>query len=208
MKTPTPWSTGEPNRSPFALPRGLAGALAGRLMLYINRQQEVLGLLDVRPGADVLEIGYGPGGLIRLLQQSPVSRICGVDPSPQMRALASRRTGAPAGTVGTGPGRIDLRLGTASATGFGDAEFDHVASVNNVAIWPDLERGLREAHRVTRPGGRVLIAWHGGTRPSRIARSLALPEDKLARIEHSLRSLFREVTRHELTALTVFTAVR
>jgi transposase len=46
------------------------------------------------------------------------------------------------------------------------------------------------------------------TRPSRIARGLALPEDKLARIEHGLRDLFSGVTRHELGALTVFAAVR
>jgi SAM-dependent methyltransferase len=101
-------------------------------------------------------------------------------------------------------GRIDLRLGTADRSGFCDAEFDCVVSVNNVAIWPDLEAGLRELHRVTRPGGRVLIAWHGGTRPSRIARCLALPEDKLARIERGLRGLFSGVTRQELAALTVF----
>jgi SAM-dependent methyltransferase len=203
MGTLTPWSTGEPTRSPFALPRGLAGALAGRLMLRTNRQQELLALLDIQPGADVLEIGYGPGGLIGLLQQSPAGRIRGVDPSPQMRDMAARRHRA-----GIASGRIDLRLGTAGATGFGDAEFDRVVSVNNVAIWPDLEAGLREARRVTRPGGRVLIAWHGGTRPSRIARSLALPAEKLARIERGLGGLFRAVTRHELDALSVFIADR
>lgn len=203
-ETPTPWSQEAPTRSPFALPRGLRGRLAGWLMLHINnRQQELLDLLDVRPGDDVLEIGYGPGGLIRLLQRSPARRICGVDPSPQMRDMAARRH-----RDGIASGRIDLRLGTAARTGFADAEFDRVVSVNNIAIWPDLDAGLHEAHRVTRPGGRVLIAWHGGTQPSRIARSLALPEEKLTRIERSLRALFRDVTRHELTALTVFTAMR
>jgi hypothetical protein len=57
-----PWTTDRPVRSPFALPRGLAGHLAGRLMLLLNRQRDVLELLDVRPGASVLEVGYGPGG--------------------------------------------------------------------------------------------------------------------------------------------------
>lgn len=203
METVTPWATGEPVRSPFALPGGLAGWLAGSLMLRTNRQHAVLDLLDIRPGCDVLEIGYGPGGLIGLLQQSPARQICGVDPSPQMRDMAARRH-----RDGITAGRIDLRLGTAANTGFGDAEFDRVVSVNNVAIWPDLQAGLREAHRVTNPGGRVVIAWHGGTRPSGIARRLALPEDKLARIEDGLRRLFREVTRHELAALTVFAAAR
>jgi SAM-dependent methyltransferase len=192
-----PWTTDKPVSSPFALPRGLAGHLAGRLMLLLNRQRDVLDLLDVRPGASVLEVGYGPGGLIRLLRKTPEARISGVDPSPQMRDLARRRN----------PG-ADLRLGTAERTGFADAEFDRVVSVNTVALWPDLGAGLRELHRVTRPGGRVLIAWHGGRNPSRIARRLALPADQLNRIEHELGGLFTSTTRHELHGLTAFTAAR
>jgi SAM-dependent methyltransferase len=203
METTTPWTLDKPSRSPFAMPNGLLGRLAGRLMLWMSRQHDVLDLLEVQRGEQVLEVGYGPGGLIRLLQRSAAKRICGVDPSPEMRDLAARPHRAEVEA-----GRIDLRIGTADRTGFPDAEFDRVVSVNNVAIWPDLEAGLRELHRVARPGGRVLIAWHGGTRPSRIARGLALPEDKLARIERGLRDLFSDVTRHELAALTVFAAVR
>lgn len=192
-----PWSTDKPVRSTFALPNGRTGRLAGRLMLLLNRQRDVLDLLDVQPGSDVLEVGYGPGGLIRLLRQTPARRIRGVDPAPEMRDLARRRN----------PG-ADLRLGTAEQTGFPDAEFDRVVSVNTVAIWPDLEAGLRELHRVTRQGGRVLIAWHGGRRPSRIARSLALPADKLGRIEQELSGLFAGTARHELDQLTAFTGTR
>ncbi|WP_433178136.1 class I SAM-dependent methyltransferase [Actinoallomurus sp. CA-150999] len=203
MDVTTPWTMDEPTRSPFALPKGLAGRLAGRLMLRMNRQQDVLDLLDVQAGEQVLEVGYGPGGLIRLLARTSAKRICGVDPSPEMRDLAGRPHRAQIAA-----GRIDLRLGTADRTGFADATFDRVVSVNNVAIWPDLEAGLRELHRVTRPDGRALIAWHGGVRPSRIARGLVLPEDELARIEHGLHGLFSDVTRHEPASLTVFAAVR
>lgn len=203
METTTPWTLGRPTRSPFAVPSGLTGRLAGRIMLWTNRQQELLDLLDVQEGEQVLEVGYGPGGLIRLLRHTPARRICGVDPSPQMRDLAARPHRTEIAT-----GRIDLRLGTAEHTGFADAEFDCVVSVNNVAIWPDLRAGLSELHRVTRAGGRVLIAWHGGTRPSRIARGLALPEDKAAHIERELRGLFSAVARHETTTLTVWSAVR
>ncbi|MFF4761812.1 class I SAM-dependent methyltransferase [Streptomyces sp. NPDC001292] len=203
METTTSWTLEKPTRSPFAMPSGLPGWLAGRIMLWTNRQQDLLDLLDVQAGEQVLEVGYGPGGLIRLLQRTSARRICGVDPSSQMHDLAARPHRAEIAT-----GRIDLRLGTADRTGFGDAEFDCVVSVNNVAIWPDLQAGLSELHRVTRAGGRVLIAWHGGTRPSRIARSLALPEDKAAHIERGLRSLFSVVTRHELASLTIWAAVR
>jgi SAM-dependent methyltransferase len=203
METVTPWTLDKPTRSPFALPNGLGGWLAGRVMLWTNHQQDVVDLLDVQAGEQVLEAGYGPGGLIRLLRRTPAKRICGVDPSPQMRALAVRPHRTEIAT-----GRIDLRLGTADRTGFADGEFDCVVSVNNVALWPDLQAGLSELRRVARPGGRVLIAWHGGTRPSRIARSLALPDDKIARIEREIRGLFAGVTRHELADLTAWVAVR
>jgi SAM-dependent methyltransferase len=89
-----------------------------------------------------------------------------------------------------------------------DASVDRVVSVNNVAIWPDLEAAVGELHRVVRPGGTVVIAWPGGTTPSSIARSLRLPEDELGRIEQTLRNHFPEVGRHQLTSLDVFEAVR
>lgn len=203
MKAATPWTRDRPTRSPFALPSGVAGRLAGRFMLATNRQRDLLALLDAGPGERVLEVGYGPGGLVRLLCRTPAERICGVDPSPEMRDLAARPHRAEIAA-----GRVDLRLGTADRTGFGDAEFGRVVAVNNVAIWPDLRAGLRELRRVTRPGGRVLIAWHGGTRPSRIARSLALPADQATKVEEALGELFAEVTRHELDTLTVWVATR
>ncbi|WP_243710864.1 methyltransferase domain-containing protein [Actinomadura sp. KC216] len=192
-----PWTSDRPSRSPFVLPRGLRGRLAGRLMLRMNRQDEVARLLAVQPGERVLEVGYGPGGLIRRLARTPAARVCGVDPSPEMRAMAARRTA-----------RADLRVGTAEHTGFGGAEFDCVVSVNSVALWPSLERGLDELRRVTRPGGRVLIAWHGGLRPPRLTRRFRLPDDQLDRIEDALRHRFADVHRHELSDLTAFTARR
>lgn len=192
-----PWTADHATRSPFVLPRGMRGWLAGRLMLRMNRQDEVLDLLDVRAGEQILEVGHGPGGLIRALARTPAGRVCGVDPSPEMRDMARRR--------GT---RADLRLGTAERTGFGDAEFDCVVSVNTVGLWTSLEDGLDELRRVTRPGGRLVIAWHGGSRPSRIARRLMLPDDQLRRVEEEMRRRFDDVARRELSDLTVFTARR
>lgn len=184
------------------MPRGLLGRLAGRFMLWTNRQADVLTILDVRPGEKVLEIGYGPGGLVRLLAEGTgASLIQGVDPSPAMRNLATKHHRA-----ASHAGRIDLRIGTADDTGLAGQGVDRVVSVNNVAIWPDLEAGLDELHRVVRPAGTVVIAWHGGSSPSRIAQRLRLPADKLARIENSLAERFTTVTRHQLPSLDVFAA--
>ncbi|MGH3314593.1 MAG: class I SAM-dependent methyltransferase [Nocardioidaceae bacterium] len=202
MESISAWAWGEPVRSCFALPRGRWGRLAGWLMLWTNRQRGLRELLDIRAGERVLEIGYGPGGLIRVLTRTGAAQICGVDPSPQMRDLAVRRHRKHANG-----GRVDLRVGTAEHTGLPPASFDCVVSVSSVALWPDLSAGLRELHRVTRPGGRVVIAWHGGTRSWGIGRRLALPERQLDVLEGRLAQEFTTVARRELPTLTVFTAV-
>ena len=190
--------------NPFAHPSGLPGRIAGRIMRWTNKQDEVVGVLGVQPGQEVLEVGYGPGGLIRLLaERTEAAIIRGVDPSPEMREQASRHNRKAVRT-----GRVRLDLGSADRTGLPDASVDRVVSVNNVAIWPDLEAAVGELHRVVRPGGTVVIAWHGGTSPSRIARSLRLPEHELDRIEQVLRGRFGEVGRRRLTSLDVFTATR
>jgi ubiquinone/menaquinone biosynthesis C-methylase UbiE len=182
----------------------MLGRLAGAFMLRTNRQDEVLELVDVQPGDRVLEVGYGPGGLIRLLvERTGASVIHGIDPSSEMRDAAARMNRA-----AVHAGRVDLRVAGADRTGLPGQSIDHVISVNNVTLWPDLRAGLGELHRVVRPGGTVLIAWHGGTAPSRLVRHLRLPAETLMHIERALRELFPQVTRYQLTSVDAFVAIR
>lgn len=204
MQTIHAWSIDRPIRSPFALPRGLLGRLAGRFMLWTNDQREIFDLLAVQPGDRVLEVGYGPGGLIRqLAERSRAAFICGVDPSHTMQRDAARLN-----RHAIAARRVELHLGSAEATGLPDESFDRIVSVNNVALWPDLEAGLCELRRVSRQNGVLVLAWHGGEARSRIARSLRLAEDKLERIRAGLQAGFMRVERLERTNAVVFRAVK
>jgi ubiquinone/menaquinone biosynthesis C-methylase UbiE len=193
-----------PSRNPFVLPAGPAGRVAGWIMSRDDRpHQEAADLLAARPGAAVCEIGFGPGQLLAVLaRRDPQVRLSGVDPSPIMLAQARRRLQAahlPAHLA-------DLRLGAAQALPFADDSADHVAAINNAAIWPDLQAGLAEAHRVLRAGGTLLIAWHSPTAPSRIRRMLARPEPWWRELLDAVRAEFGNAGRHDLRHLTVCTA--
>lgn len=191
--------------NPFAAPRGLFGRLAGRLMARLNRAQneEIAGILAVGSGDRVLEVGCGPGVLLGLLMRATDGEVVGVDPSPDMVAMARRRNRA---TVGAD--RLTVRTGSAAETGEADGSVDLVVSVNTVAMWPRLAPGVAELHRVLRPGGRVVITWHGGSEPSRMARSMVLRPDQAEAIRAALRERFGDVEDHEGRTFVAFTATR
>lgn len=103
-----------------------------------------------RPGPDdrILDIGCGPGAaLARAAEMVGPGRVAGADPSPAIVEIARRRV----------PG-ADVRVGGAEALPFEDASQTLVWSISSFHHWPDQPTGLAEVGRVTRGGGRVLIA--------------------------------------------------
>ena len=110
-------------------------------------------LLAAPADADVLDIGCGSGNGLRLLGRRCSGRLAGVDPSPTMVEM-SRRSNAGADSEG----RLQIRLGSATELPFDDDSFDVVTAIETLYFWPAPERGLREALRVLRPGGRLAIA--------------------------------------------------
>ncbi len=142
----------------FTLPSGVAGRLAGHLMVLANAPMQRAGidLLELRGNERVIELGFGPGVAVRLLSERlPAGSVCGVDPSDVMLQQARRRN-----RVAIAERRADLRLGLASRLDWPDAFFDAALSLNNVALWEPLDRGLEEVHRVLKPGGRLGLGEH------------------------------------------------
>jgi ubiquinone/menaquinone biosynthesis C-methylase UbiE len=190
--------------NPFRVPSGPLGRLAGWFMGRDDRaHRELVDLLAPDPGARTCEIGFGPGQLLALLAgRDPAAQVCGVDPSAVMLGQARRRL-----AVAGAAHRADLRLGVAGALPFPDGHVDHVVAVNSAAIWPDLQAALLDAHRVLRPGGTLLIAWHGATSPRRLQRSLARPESWWHDTTGTIRRVFGNAERNHLTYSTACTAV-
>jgi ubiquinone/menaquinone biosynthesis C-methylase UbiE len=79
--------------------------------------------------------------------------VTGVELSPEMAQLGRRR----AEELGR---QIDLRVGDVEQLDFPDESFDTVVCTYGLCTIPDDRAAIREAKRVLRPGGRLLLAEH------------------------------------------------
>jgi ubiquinone/menaquinone biosynthesis C-methylase UbiE len=106
--------------------------------------------LGLPAGARLLDVGCGTGLLLaRLAPTLPGAFLAGVDRDPAM--LTQARSRLPDGAI--------LRA-SAGALPFAPASFDAAVSSSSLHFWPDPGAGLRELHRILRPGGRlVLLDW-------------------------------------------------
>jgi ubiquinone/menaquinone biosynthesis C-methylase UbiE len=106
----------------------------------------LLGLLD--PAWRVADLGCGTGQLTALVAPH-VRQVIGVDGSADMLHEARRRFDRQS--------NVDLRLGTLEALPIDDGQVDIVLMALVLHHLPDPGRALKEAARVLRRGGRVLI---------------------------------------------------
>jgi ubiquinone/menaquinone biosynthesis C-methylase UbiE len=128
----------------------------------------------------VLELAAGTA---RNLPFYPTNiKLTGIELSPEMLAIARARAQELGHTA-------DLRLGDAQALEFGDDSFDTVTCTLGFCTIPDTTTAAREAFRVLRPGGLLLMLEHVRS-PLRIVRAgQQLLEPLAARFEadHLLR---------------------
>jgi SAM-dependent methyltransferase len=143
--------------SQFQDPRGLGGWLAGWTMSWWNAGMNdfVYEMVDPTPRDHLLEIGFGPGILLkRFARTAELGFIAGVDPSEAMQSLARRRN-----RDAIERGRMELKRGDIAHIPYPEARFDGICTVNTIYFWTDFEASLREVMRVTREGGRFVLAF-------------------------------------------------
>jgi ubiquinone/menaquinone biosynthesis C-methylase UbiE len=116
-------------------PNGLVGQIIGERMLrqHAPETEWSVGLLDIQPHDQILEIGFGAGrGLALALAQAQQGRVVGVDLSATMLRAAARRNRA-----AIERGRLALVRGNVAALPFGAERFNKLFSIHTFYFWPD-----------------------------------------------------------------------
>src|SRR5512146_1787482 len=117
----------------------------------ITKQRE-----KVVPQAEgrVLELGIGMGLNLAFYDAARVSSVTGVDPSPELRAIAQQAEHDPRI-------RVQVDDGTAESLPFEDGSFDSVVCTFTLCSVCTPAAALSEARRVLKPGGSFLFCEHG-----------------------------------------------
>ncbi|MFP4634230.1 MAG: class I SAM-dependent methyltransferase [Nitriliruptoraceae bacterium] len=149
---------------------------------------DAVGPLD---GRDLLDAGCGTGRFTAAFEAAGAT-VTGVDADPAMLSLARRRTGA------------QLLHADAGALPLPDDSFDLAVAVTLLEFAERAEQVIDELVRVTRPGGRIVVATLNPRSPWGLAhhRKLRQPPWSQAclRTPGELRELLTERGRLQVTA--------
>jgi ubiquinone/menaquinone biosynthesis C-methylase UbiE len=135
---------------------------------------------------DVLELAAGTAR--NLEHYPPGVKITAVELSPEMLAIGRKR----ADDLGR---EAELRIGDVEDLEFPDESFDTVVCTLGLCTIPDPRKAINEAHRVLRPGGKLILLEH--------VRSPSLPVRTIERALEPLSVRFQadHLTREPLDYL-------
>ena len=153
----------------YVLPRVVHLACSARPNM---RQREKL--VPLASGR-VLEVGMGSGLNLPFYDARRVTKVWGLEPSPEMSKMASAAAEAVA---------FDVELVSAGGEQIPlDSEsFDTVLMTFTLCTIPDAERALREIARVLKRGGQLLFCEHG-----------AAPDAGVLRWQNRINPLWRQL---------------
>ncbi|EHR50285.1 methylase involved in ubiquinone/menaquinone biosynthesis [Saccharomonospora marina XMU15] len=123
----------------------------------VRHGEEIIRTLDLGPGTRLLDVASGSGAL-SLPAARRGARVLAVDISGEMLERLTARARA------EGLAGIDTAVMDGQSLDLPDDSFDAAVSQHGVSLFDDVDAGLAELVRVTRPGGTVVISAFGDLR--------------------------------------------
>jgi phosphatidylethanolamine/phosphatidyl-N-methylethanolamine N-methyltransferase len=120
--------------------------------VFYPRIDMVIRSLEIKSGAEVLEVGAGTGLAFQAYPSH--CHVTGIDLAAEMLELAQDKIDW------NGWRHIEVREMDALNLKFEDDTFDYATAFHVVSVVPDARRLLSEAIRVTKPGGMIVIVNH------------------------------------------------
>ncbi len=129
--------------SQFGNPRGIVGKICCLIMNVINHRMYVqtASLIRLPEKSKVLDIGYGNGFLLKLLNKKKYD-LYGIDISDDMKKEAERNNRS-----AEREGRLHLGVGDCCSLPYKEGMFRAAASINTIYFWNDTLKGLEEIKR-------------------------------------------------------------
>lgn len=123
------------------------------LSLNIDRRWRRRAIRQMRPAEDVLDVAIGTADLtLELLRQGKAKQITGIDLSRKMMEIGESKVARSGYSE-----RVRFDYGSAQQMPYAGEAFDAVTCAYGVRNFADMDEGLREMHRVLRPGGQLMI---------------------------------------------------
>ncbi|MFF1379494.1 methyltransferase domain-containing protein [Streptomyces sp. NPDC058308] len=114
----------------------------------------LISVLHLRPGQRFLDIGCGPGRPAGRLAELTGAHVTGISVSKEQIDRAVRLAAETAGAAGSG--RLTFEVADATCLPYDDESFDGAWAVESIGHM-DRAKALKEAWRVLRPGGELLV---------------------------------------------------
>jgi ubiquinone/menaquinone biosynthesis C-methylase UbiE len=117
--------------------------------MFLPLYEHVLARPEIASATSSLDVGFGPGLATQVFARK-MAHVAGVDATPPFIEIAKRRL--PSG---------DFQVAEMEALPYADASFDVVSGFNAFQYAASPINALREARRVAKPDGIIIIAVWG-----------------------------------------------